>query len=133
MLLFSAYYLSLFLSRTHVKLSEESRQELFNVGFQLWQYLIDILQPDIILVSIAKHLLKQLRLTNKIEFEKFDKKRDDTDRAKPYIIHQYDLLLNKGESKVYFGQAAEKPFGTLSSCFKQKLGRKILTARNVSG
>ena len=112
---------------TWTRLSEDTRKELFNIGFQLWQDLINILEPDIIWISIAQHWLKQLNLTNKIELTRFDKRKNGTDRNKPYLIHQYDLVLNKGKvTKVYFGQAAEKPFGTLSDNFKQELGLKVL-------
>ena len=112
---------------TWTKLSGETQKELFNAGFQLWLDLINILEPDIILISIARSWLQELNLTNEIKFVSFDKKQDGTDRARPYVIHQYELSLNRGKvSKVYFGQAAEKPFGTLSNDFKQKLGKKIL-------
>ena len=79
-------------------------------------------------LSIAKNWFTRLKnLNNEIEFTRFDKREDGTDRVKSYIIHQYDLLLNKGKvSQVYFGQAAEKPFGTLSNDFKRELGQKIL-------
>ncbi len=40
---------------TWTKLSEDTREELFNIGFQLWQDLINILEPDILLISIAEH------------------------------------------------------------------------------
>ena len=112
---------------TWTKLSEETQKELFSVGFQLWQELIGILKPDIILISVARYWLQELNLTSKIEFISFDKRNDGTNRNKPYIVHQYDLLINTSKvSKVYFGQAAEKPFGTLSNDFKQEIGRKML-------
>ncbi len=112
---------------TWSKLSHKSQKELFNAGFKLWQELISILEPDIILISIAQFWLQELNLTNKVKFLSFDKRQNGTDRAKPYIIDRYQLSLDRGKvSKVYFGQAAEKPFGSLSNEFKQELGRKIL-------
>ena len=112
---------------TWTELSQDSQKELFDVGFQLWQELIGILEPDIILISIAQFWLQELNLAKKTKFVSFDKKQDKTDRARPYVIHQYELSLNRGKvSKVYFCQAAEKPFGTLSNDFKQELGNKIL-------
>ena len=112
---------------TWTKLSEDTREELFNIGFQLWQDLINILEPDILLISIAEHWLKQLNFKNKIKFARFDKTTDGKDRKTPYIVYQYDLFLNTGKvSKVYFGQAGRKPFIDLSNVLKQELGRKIL-------
>lgn len=112
---------------TWTKLSEETQKKLFDVGFQLWQKLISILEPDIILISVAQFWLQELNPTNEIKFLSFDKKQDGTDRAKPYVIDRYEISLDRSKvNKVYFGQAAEKPFGTLSNDFKQKLGKKIL-------
>ncbi len=109
---------------TWSNLSKKTQKELFSFGFQLWKDLINILQPDIILVSIAEHWLKQLNLTNEIEFARKDM------RNQPYIIYKYDHVLNTGQvSKVYFGQAAQTPFGKLSKEFKQELGKKILAER----
>ncbi len=89
--------------------------------------MIDTLQPDIILISISQHWLKQLKLINKAKFKIFDKKSNNTNRNKPYTVYQYDYLLNNDRAtKVYFGQAAQKPFGTLSNKFKGILGKEIL-------
>ncbi|NJQ98564.1 MAG: hypothetical protein HC784_15180 [Hydrococcus sp. CSU_1_8] len=46
---------------TWTKLSGDTHEELFNVGFQLWQELIGILKPDIILISIARFWLQKIK------------------------------------------------------------------------
>lgn len=111
---------------TWSNLPQKTQKELFKEGFNLWSELINILQPNIILVSIAQTWLPKDDFTNKREFRMYDKKSDKnkTKRISPYIVYQYDYLLEN--TKVFFGQAAQKPFGTLSDIFKGELGQEIL-------
>ena len=112
---------------TWSKLSKKAQQELFNPGFKLWQDIIDILQPDILLISIAKSWLQELKLLNQINFKTFEHKSNGIKRKQAYTVYQYEYLLGNGKvSQVYFGQAAEKPFGSLSNNFKRALGQEIL-------
>lgn len=112
---------------TWSKLPTDVQESLFTQGFKYWQKLIKILQPDIILLSITSRYLEYLNLTNKTEFKRFKRKTDGSYRKKHYIVYQYNYSLNNDKTaKVFFGQAAQKPFGTLSDSFKIELGQKIL-------
>jgi hypothetical protein len=112
---------------TWSNLPQNTQTDLFKKGFNLWSDLINILQPDIILVSIAENWLSKLELNNKTEFKVFNKKKDGSNRQKLYIVYHYSYFLKNGKTvRTFFGQAAEKPFGTLSDIFKGELGTEIL-------
>ena len=67
---------------TWTKLSGDTQQELFDTGFQLWKDLIDILQPDIVLLSFAKQWLEELELKSKPKFKEFF--------VKPFLLKYLD-------------------------------------------
>jgi hypothetical protein len=109
------------------KLKEHEKSKLFTIGFELWKELINILEPDALIISVSCSCLSELKLEKEENFESFNTIKDGRQRIEPYVIKQYEYnLLNGKITKVFFGKAAQKPFGTLAHCYKELLGQKIL-------
>lgn len=101
------------------------RRALGVSGLSLWHDLIDCLQPDIALVSVARMHLNAIR---------FPRIGDEwtlhvVDRKNPYEVTGRRVLLHSGKSMVVvFGRAANIPMGTVSALEKERIGRSILEA-----
>ena len=89
--------------------------------------MIEELQPDIMLVSIPELLFKFFFTSEGKELYSFDDKLDGTKRKKDYKVYEYPYKLKSGkEVKIIFGQAANKPFDTISDKQKIKIGQLCL-------
>lgn len=90
-------------------------------GLRIWHSLIETLAPDVILVSVAKEYVEQVRFpvvaSREIIWE--------LDRQNPYRVWRTIFGINSKLSLMAFGRAAQKPFGTLSNEKKRELGRVI--------
>ena len=114
-------------SPTWSKLLPEERDKLFKEGNKIWFALIEELQPDIMLVSIPELLFKFFFTSEGKELYSFDDKLDGTKRKKDYKVYEYPYKLKSGkEVKIIFGQAANKPFDTISDKQKIKIGQLCL-------
>ena len=90
-------------------------------GITIWHSLIEVLEPDIILVSIAERYLKQLRFAGSAWQIVWTLPRENV-----YTVSGKALVLNAtAGSKLVFGRAAQTPFGTVSNTDKVKLGTAI--------
>lgn len=112
---------------TWSKLSKETKESLGVEGLEIWKKLIEELQPDIMLVSIPRSLFRSVFKSNGNELVVFDVKKNGEPRKKPYIVEIFEYKLSKGKKvKVIFGQAANKPFDTISDQQKMKIGELCL-------
>ena len=112
---------------TWSRLSKKTQNDLFKEGFLIWKELIEELEPDIMLVSIPRALFKSVFKTNGKELVVFNYKKDGEPRKKPYVVKLYEYELNSTKKvKVVFGQAANKPFGTIHNKQKNKIGELCL-------
>lgn len=108
---------------TWSKLPKTKQKLLYKEGFQLWKELIEELQPDIMFVSIPRALFNSVFTLNGKELVVFNEKKDGTIRKNPYVVESYEYILrNNKQVKVVFGQAANKPFDTIYSKQKIKIG-----------
>ena len=115
-------------SPTWSKLKIEQQNSLYEEGVNLWLDLIENLQPDIMLISVPKALFQKVisEESNKM-IKMFTDKKDGTKRKNPYEILQYSYKLKSNKSlKVIYGQAANKPFDTISNQQKQEVGKLCL-------
>ncbi len=107
---------------TWSRLPAASRNILKESGVNLWHRLIGYLEPDVVLISVAAAHLASIRFDHQewAPFHMVAKK------AKPYIVKAAQLTIS-GEKRasMYFGQAAQTPFGFLSTGEKQELGARI--------
>ena len=94
-------------------------------GKKLWHELIEVIRPDIAIVSVAQDYL------DSINFPEIEKSRiictiDGPNRKRPYQVHASWHKLRSGKRMlIVFGQAAQKPFGTVSGKDKNVIGEKI--------
>lgn len=108
---------------TWSKLNKNEKEMLFKDGFLIWNELVNNLQPDCMLVSVPKELFSKLQCHNKEILISFTEKKDKSDRKHAYDVCKYDFMLNNGKTvKVIFGNAANKPFDTISIAQKNKIG-----------
>jgi hypothetical protein len=107
---------------TWSRLSNEQRATLEQGGVTLWHRLIVHLQPQVILISVAgRHLLKS-RFAPLSDWRTIHK----LERHNPYEFrHRLVRLGSGGQSHLIFGQAAQKPFGTISNADKSNIGRLL--------
>lgn len=115
---------------TWSKLGESEQNTLRIEGGGFWQRLVEYLEPDIMLISIAR------KYTNIIKFRKSKwrihsnilNKKDGTPRSKPYDIEISDCQVGKKKGYMVFGQAAQMPFGTLSTEHKEDVGKSLFSS-----
>jgi|tagenome__1003787_1003787.scaffolds.fasta_scaffold20986244_2 hypothetical protein len=93
-------------------------------GVRLWHELVELLQPDVVLLSLARHHL------SRISFPAMDTDWGEwfaiPQPAKPYVVLR--RLYEVGGRPVLFvwGRAANTPFGSLSYAARRQLGARIL-------
>lgn len=117
---------------TWSKLGNPIRNRLIREGAPLWRRLIDSLQPDILLSSIAWQWMNEryIKLEPHGSWEvihTFEKKKDCSPRKRPVRIKARWHALPAGD-QVLFAHvpAAQTPLGLLSNEQKRLAGRRIL-------
>lgn len=114
-------------SPTWSKLSDSQRGDLYPGGFEIWKELVEELQPDIMFVSVPLNLFTEVITTQGKEIIYFDYKKDGSKRKKRYSVYLHEHVLASGKKvKVIFGQAANKPFDTITQEQKNKIGNICL-------
>jgi len=110
-------------------LDQIHQQRLSIDGIEIWHRLVKILAPDFIILSLARKHLQKIRFdrTPWKEIIVIRKKRDETNRTKPYPIIKSKYKLNGKTGYLIFGQAAQTPFGKISNTQKRKIGQILLT------
>lgn len=102
-------------------LSEQEKSALESPGYALWQQLISVLQPDIVLVSVARRYIEKLNIARSWETIYV------VDRMRPYRVETNEMTLPNGKKvMLVFGLAGRQPFATLSNEDKKKIGQKII-------
>ncbi len=104
------------------KLDKSSQRQLFATGCQLWRELIEEIQPDCVLISIRKEYRDQVPL----RLEKDWQVAITVERKNPYLICKACTRLKSGKTcYMFFGTAAQVPFGTLSNVHREWAGEQI--------
>ena len=88
-------------------------------GVELWHRLVSRLEPDVILISVAREHL------DKIRFRRVGGWRTlyTVERYNPFTVEALDLEIAPGKrTLLVFGQAANLPFGTVSGGDKRTIG-----------
>lgn len=104
------------------KLDRSTQMQLFVTGSRLWRDLIDEIEPDCVLISVRKEYLDRLPLTLESDW------RDaiEVKRKNPYFIRAANARLKSGKlCRLFFGTAAQVPFGTLSNVNREWAGEQI--------
>lgn len=114
---------------TWSKLEQQDKiitNKLFIDGFELWYDLINILKPDILLISVAEKWLEKLELQDRKIFKEFPNKESGEARKEAYRVYQSSCQLNSKSTKVFFGKGSIIPFMDLANSYKSSLGKEIL-------
>jgi hypothetical protein len=104
-----------------------SREEQFALaaegsGNNLWHSLIEILHPDIILISIAERYVRQIKFRPISASEVIWR----VDRKNPYDVWAEWVTVHPSKpTLLVFGRAAQKPFGKITNSKKVELGLAI--------
>lgn len=113
---------------TWSKLSVRYRNVLRTDGVRIWHRLVEILKPDIIMLSITRKYLSLIRF-RKSTWKKHTSiflKKDGSSRSKPYDIEVAKSQIVDKKGYLVYGEAAQKPFGTLSTGYKEIVGERLL-------
>jgi hypothetical protein len=113
-------------SPTWSLLGSQEKKALYSEGIELWKQLISELQPDVILVSVPEHLYVSIFQPEKEELIAFQEKKNGEARKQAYRVWKSSFKLNTKSAKVIFGQAANKPFDTISAEQKIEIGKACL-------
>lgn len=99
------------------------RATLGPAGRYLWLRLVRRLVPDVILISVAREHLSGLDFPPLGAWETIH----TIERANPYRVEAREVEVVPGQrTLIVFGQAAQKPFGTVAAAAKGEIGRRIV-------
>ncbi len=89
-------------------------------GSELWHALIRRLDPDVVIISVKEDILRRrIRTVNgwKTVYT--------IPREHPYDLKMGNMMIENKISKIFFGKAAQQPFGTVSKQDKKRIGQII--------
>jgi hypothetical protein len=111
---------------TWSRLDPQEQARLEPAGRRLWHELVEALQPDVVLISIARQRLSKIALPL-IEPACVIETVDGPGRVRPYRIEAFRHELPSGKAPLFvFGQASQTPFGSISGFEKQRIGARVL-------
>jgi hypothetical protein len=111
---------------TWSRLDPQEQALLEPAGRRLWHELVEALQPDVVLISIARQRLSKIVLPL-IEPASVIDTVDGPRRARPYRVEAFRYGLASGKAPLFvFGQASQTPFGSISGVEKQRIGARVL-------
>jgi hypothetical protein len=89
------------------------------LGRDLWHDLVRVLRPQVMLISVAREHLAQIRFKSDDGWAELCQ----VEHKKPYIVKYKRVSLNDGTPMLaVFGTAAHTPFGTVSQEDKLRIG-----------
>ncbi len=113
------------------KLAAADRATLESDGGALWHMLLEELQPQVVVLSVAKEHLRRIKfmpITNWEVIHAFKRKASGDLRSRPYEVRARWYDVGGVQSLFIFGAAAQKPFGRLPDSQKRKAGALSLEA-----
>jgi hypothetical protein len=99
----------------------ESQKLLQEEGQKLWRALAEALEPDLILVSTARHHLSAITATPLGEWRELAR----VERQNPFIVSGTSIELAGRPVLVAFGRCTDLPFGSVSVKDRVRLGNEI--------
>lgn len=103
-------------------LSKTEQENLLKDGFPLWEKLIDVLKPDVIIVSVKKQYVKKLCITQLSDLYKIVYDKNGNNRNSPIEIKQGKYQ----KAMIVLGRTWNIPFGSIGKDQKIKLGEQII-------
>jgi hypothetical protein len=99
------------------------REVLREEGVGLWHELVRLLEPDVIVASVARRYLNEIRFEWAGDWRVIH----TVERRNPYLVEARELVMGPSRrATLVFGRAAQKPFATISSAEKRRAGAAIL-------
>lgn len=113
---------------TWSRLDDIPQKRLAYDGIRIWHKLVEILTPDVILISVARRHLDKIRFkrTRLRKSIRITQDKNGEPRNNPYIVSTLNYTLNGKRGILVFGKAANTPFGLVSNNQKRELGHKLL-------
>ena len=113
---------------TWSRLNDIPQERLAHDGIRIWHKLVELLTPDVILISVARRHLDKIRFkrTRLRESIRITQDKYGEPRNNPYIVSTSTYTLNGTKGILVFGKAANIPFGLISNVQKRELGQKLL-------
>jgi hypothetical protein len=110
-------------------LGKRDQEQLAEAGVPLWNELINLLKPHILIISIAEKHRESIRFERVQGWRTLltlNKAKTGKPRRKPYLVtHSVMQLSRDFRADVVFGRAAQMPFGVLSNVDKKSIGAKL--------
>ena len=110
-------------------LDEANRKSLEADGIPLWHKLLEKLQPQVVLLSVAQHYLEHIRFEPLTDWEiihTFTETANGAPLQQPYSISVRWYNVGGQMCMFAFGRAAQTPFGLLANTHKQEAGERLL-------
>jgi hypothetical protein len=110
-------------------LSSTQQARLMQAGVTLWHRLVEYLEPDLIVISVARQLLGLLQFEQAEPWRPIytiDWRKDGSLKRRPYAVEAATIRLGGGKlTRIVFGRAAHTPFGLISNADKLAIGALI--------
>lgn len=101
------------------------REQMAVDGMALWHDSVELLAPDVIVISVARQYRDRIAYANPLEWKPLlTIERQDPAKRPYHALMQRAALRSGKESLLVFGQAAQQPFATLTRADRQRVGRK---------
>ncbi len=113
-------------------LTDSQRMDLSRSGSDLWNELVRFLAPDVIIASIRKGLVDQIRrqfssLAKPSLVTSISKRNDGSSRSHTYDVLRWDVTIDGRRGLLVYGKAAQRPFGSVSLSDRHEIGRRIVS------
>lgn len=108
-----------------IKQFKNEIQEIEQIGLDLWIELVEIIKPNLILMSLAKGHLSKLNLEFISEFDIQNITQGNKKRKRPYITNLYKLNLKDHSCFLIHSPSGTNPFRLISNSDQRLLGEKI--------
>lgn len=104
----------------------DQRVRLGSSGVVLWHRLVQWLEPDVIVVSIARQYRDQITFVKPDGWRSFHTIPRKTEGKRPYQVLAQWVRLPGGKATLFvFGQAAQQPFATLDKLARRGIGHEV--------
>lgn len=116
---------------TWSKLDKANRKILESDGGPLWHRLLKELQPQIVALSVARQHLERIEFAPITEWQVihvFKRTGDGKPRSRPYEFRGRWYEVGGGRTLFVFGEAAQRPFGSLHATQKREAGALFMEA-----
>ncbi|HEY8644881.1 MAG TPA: hypothetical protein VIL77_03280 [Gaiellaceae bacterium] len=92
-------------------------------GAQLWRDLVDVLAPDVIVLSVARH---HLSAVSPLPLEEWDEL-TRIERERPFVVKETTMPVAEGRkvALAVVGRCTNVPFGSVSFPDRERIGRQI--------